>query len=242
VGGSGGGLGYTGIANSIAIKFDIWNSASHRSSTGIYFDGEPPDSIAGRARSIFMDTDPTNVINFNSGHVFRIDLAYDSSATVLTETVTDTVTNATFSTSYNVDIVAHLGSNVAYVGFGGGTGGETAVQDILIWTYHSAGLHEKGDGDSGAAGTAGRVPAASESALLVGAPSASGSFRVDTALPLASPAESGVPDSSGVLPGTGSPAPTAELISDVARVPLAGPHQGEDALDQLFSLQDLEVF
>src|SRR5262249_55970560 len=56
VGGAGGGLGYTGIANSIAVKFDIWNSATHRSSTGIYFDGEPPDSIAGRARSIYMDT------------------------------------------------------------------------------------------------------------------------------------------------------------------------------------------
>src|SRR5262249_28217596 len=57
VGGAGGGLGYTGIANSIAVKFDIWNLASHRSSTGIYFDGEPPDSPDGRARSIFMDTD-----------------------------------------------------------------------------------------------------------------------------------------------------------------------------------------
>src|SRR5262249_18294955 len=86
VGGAGGGLGYTGIANSIAVKFDIWNLATHRSSTGIYFDGEPPDSPAGRARSLFMDTDPNNVINFNSGHVFRIDLAYDSTALALTET------------------------------------------------------------------------------------------------------------------------------------------------------------
>jgi hypothetical protein len=158
LGGAGGGLGYTGIANSIAIKFDIWNLASHRSSTGIYFDGEPPDSVAGRARSIFMDTDPSNVINFNSGHVFRIDFAYDSTALVLTETVTDTVTHAVFTTGYNVDIAAHLGSNVGYVGFGGGTGGETAVQDVLTWTYHSG--PAGGDDSSPAAPGAGDGPAA----------------------------------------------------------------------------------
>jgi hypothetical protein len=145
VGGTGGGLGYTGIANSIAVKFDIWNLAAHTSSTGIYFDGEPPDSPAGRARSVFMTGAG---IDFNSGHVFRIDLAYDSTAHVLTETVTDTVTSARFTTSYNVDIAAHLGSNVGYVGFGGGTGGETAVQDVLTWSYHS-GPATGGDGASG---------------------------------------------------------------------------------------------
>jgi hypothetical protein len=243
VGGAGGGLGYTGIANSIAIKFDIWNSGSHRSSTGIYFDGEPPDSIAGRARSIYMDTDPKNVIDFNSGHVFKIDLAYSSTAKVLTETVTDTVTNAKFTTSYNVDIAAHLMSNVGYVGFGGGTGGETSVQDILTWTYHSAGKHDKNDiATGGGDQTAGQAPGGSDSALLVELPSSSGSFSTDTAQPLTGPAASSVPDSSGVLAGTGSSAPAAELISDVARVPLAGAPQGEGALDQLFSLQDLEVF
>jgi hypothetical protein len=147
VGGAGGGLGYTGIANSIAVKFDIWTSNTHRSTTGLYLDGEPVDSAAGRAKQIFMDTDPANVIDFNSGHVFQIDLAYDSSALVLTETVTDTVTHARFTQSYNVDIAAHLGSNVGYVGFGGGTGGQTAVQDILTWTYHSDAVGGK-PGDS----------------------------------------------------------------------------------------------
>ena len=252
IGGAGGGIGYTGIANSIAVKFDIWNLATHRSSTGIYFDGEPPDSVAGRARSVFMDTDPNNVIDFNSGHVFQIDFAYDSTALVLTETVTDTVTGAVFTTSYNVDIAAHLGSNVGYVGFGGGTGGETAVQDVLTWTYHSdaAGGQDSGSGAArtlrqalaAAAGTLGQAPATSHSALFIGAPSTSGRFRVDTTVPLASPAERGVPDLSGVLAGTGSPTATAELISDVARVRLTGTHRGEDALDQLFSSQDLELF
>jgi hypothetical protein len=144
VGGAGGGLGYTGIANSIAVKFDFYNAATHTSSTGLYFDGEPPDSPAGRARSVFMTAAG---IDFNSGHVFRIDLAYNSSAHVLTETVTDTSTSAVFTTSYNVDIAAHLGSNVGYVGFGGGTGGETAVQDIRTWRY-TTGDSDNSDGSS----------------------------------------------------------------------------------------------
>src|SRR5262249_57174679 len=40
-----------------------------------------------------------------------------------------------FTTSYTVNIPAAVGGNVAYVGFGGGTGGNTAVQDILNWTF-----------------------------------------------------------------------------------------------------------
>src|SRR5262249_25181032 len=199
-------------------------------------------------------------INFNSGHVFKIDLAYDAKALVLTETVTDTVTNAKFSTSYKVDIAAHLGSNVGYVGFGGGTGGETAVQDVLSWTYHSAGRNEHMDGDSGAAGTPGQVPAASDPALLVGVRSASGSFRVDTAMPLAGSPEISPPIGTGALEGGGNPSSSVPLIGDAgsgsdlaeiqvnnqtsvrsasARPPSNGLAMSMDAIDQVFNSQEL---
>jgi hypothetical protein len=203
VGGAGGGLGYTGIANSIAVKFDIYNAAAHTSSTGIYFDGEPPDSIAGRARSVFMTSAG---IDFNSGHVFQIDLAYNSSAHVLTETVTDTSTSAVFTTSYNVDIAAHLGSNVGYVGFGGGTGGETSVQDILKWQYHSGAADSTG---GGAASTAATV--AGPSAILIQPPAsaADGTTSGDTTSAMATSGSAvivGPPatdSSSGSSAGTG---------------------------------------
>jgi hypothetical protein len=267
VGGAGGGLGYTGIANSIAVKFDIWTSNTHRSTTGLYLDGEPVDSVAGRAKQIFMDTDPANVINFNSGHVFRIDLAYSSSNKVLTETVTDTVTNAKFSTSYSVDIGAHLGSNVGYVGFGGGTGGQTAVQDILTWTYHSAGA-KPGDSpgtpaapslgsggssagtastptaaDGGRAGAimAGSVPGDGNAALL--------SNRLNSYAGLGSESSVGfarLAQASPLLPNTATgigadPAGFETLLGQLARYHLAGaqPTTNEDILDQLFSTPDL---
>jgi hypothetical protein len=205
-GGSGGGLGYTGIGRSVAVKFDIWNLATHRSSTGLYLDGEAVDSTAGRARSIFMDTDPNNVIDFNSGHVFRIDLTYNSlepDDPLLTETVTDTVTGATFRTTYNVDIVAHVGSNVGYVGFTGGTGGETAVQDVLTWKFTPTRPEDDGtDSTIGGDGTGraarsdpvlvanGQAPPANDPALLIGGLSGSNSFSLKTSVPLANAAAS----------------------------------------------------
>ena len=65
--------------------------------------------------------------------MFSVTLTYDG--TMLTETITDTATKAMFSRSYAVDIASLVGSNVAYVGFTGGTGDLTAIQDIQTWTY-----------------------------------------------------------------------------------------------------------
>jgi len=201
-GGGGGGLGYTGIARSVAVKFDIWNLATHRSSTGIYFDGEAPDSADGRSRSIFMDTDPNpaNRINFNNSHVFRIDFSYDG--TTLTETVTDTGGTASFTTSYVVDIAAHVGSNFGYVGFSGGTGGETAVQDILTWTYKFNESHPgggAGPSSFGGGGTPDPVIATNEAALLPGIANDSDDFSFDARMLMASAARSTAPEETAVL-------------------------------------------
>jgi hypothetical protein len=65
-------------------------------------------------------------------------LSYDG--TTLTETIADTVTGDTFTTSYTLNIPALVGSTTAYIGFGGGTsdagqGGGTSLQDIQTWLY-----------------------------------------------------------------------------------------------------------
>jgi hypothetical protein len=60
-------------------------------------------------------------------------MAYDG--TTLTVTITDTVTTATAKQSYTVDIPTLVGGSTAFVGFTGATGGRTATQDILSWTY-----------------------------------------------------------------------------------------------------------
>src|SRR5262249_2573082 len=74
-------------------------------------------------------------IDLHSGHVFKVNLAYDGA--ILTETITDTVTNATFTTTYEANIAGLVGSDVGHMGFTGGTGGLTAVQEILAWTVQT---------------------------------------------------------------------------------------------------------
>src|SRR5947199_8954933 len=64
-------------------------------------------------------------------------MSYDGSN--LAMTITDSVTNKTFTTSWPINIPATVGGNTAFVGFTAGTGGNTAIQDILHWPYVSHG-------------------------------------------------------------------------------------------------------
>ncbi len=134
LGPTGGGLGYgpdtpggtPGIANSVAVKFDLYNNAGEGTdSTGEYTDGASPTTPA-------IDLSSTG-INLHSGDVFQVVMSYDG--TTLNVTITDTTTKASASQSYAVNIPQVIGSNTGYVGFTGGTGGSTAVQNILTWTY-----------------------------------------------------------------------------------------------------------
>ena len=47
------------------------------------------------------------------------------------------VANKTFTHTFPINIPATIGSNVAYIGFTGGTGGLSASQKILSWTLSS---------------------------------------------------------------------------------------------------------
>jgi hypothetical protein len=125
-------LGYQGIGNSIAVKFDF---TSAESKTGLYLNGAQP---TGGANEVNLSADG---INFRTGNVFKVRLSYDG--TTLTETITDTVTNATATASFAIDIPATVGGTSARVGFTGGTGGHSvpglgfsrSIQDILSWSY-----------------------------------------------------------------------------------------------------------
>jgi hypothetical protein len=134
----GGGLGYGtdapgdggGIPNSVAVKFDLFDNAGEgNDSTGLYTNGAAPTSAGS--------VDLTNSgIDLHSGHVFNVAMTYDG--TTLRVTITDTVTNASATQSYAVNIASIVGSSSAFVGFTGGTGGLTANQQILSWTYTPA--------------------------------------------------------------------------------------------------------
>ena len=123
LGPSGGGLGYgpdtpggtPGIANSVAVKFDIYNNAGEGTdSTGLYTDGASPTTPA-------LDMTSSGV-SLLSGDVFNVHTTYDG--TTLIMTITDaTNSSQTFTASWPINIPTTVGSNSAYVGFTGGTGG-----------------------------------------------------------------------------------------------------------------------
>ena len=136
LGPSGGGLGYgpftttgtAGIPNSIAVKFDFYNNNGEgNDSTGLYSNGASPTTPA-------VDMTSSGVI-VNSGNTINVHMAYDG--TTLSMTITDAVTGKTFSQNFAINIPQTIGGNTAYVGFTGGTGGLSASQKILTWTFVS---------------------------------------------------------------------------------------------------------
>jgi hypothetical protein len=137
LGGDGGSLGYGpnpntgstgGIAKSVAIKFDIYsNSGEGTDSTGLFINGVPPTTPA-------VDLTSSGIV-LSSGDTISAQLVYNG--TTLTLNLTDTVTNKTFSHAFTVNIPTTVGGNTAYVGFTGGTGGSTAIQNIETWTFTS---------------------------------------------------------------------------------------------------------
>ena len=128
LGSGGGSLGYAGIGKSVAIKFDLFQNVGDPSnnSTGLFVDGAIPIG-------------PTSIdltgsgLNLHSGDKMDANLTYDGEA--LTLTITDLVTMATWSHPFVVNIPTIVGGNTAYVGFTAGTGGESATQQILSWTF-----------------------------------------------------------------------------------------------------------
>jgi Domain of unknown function (DUF1929)/Legume lectin domain/Chitobiase/beta-hexosaminidase C-terminal domain/PKD domain len=129
LGGAGGSLGYaTAVTNSVAVKFDLYsNSGEGPDSTGLYVNGTSPTTPA---------TDMTGSgIDLHSGDTFHVHMTYDG--TNLAMTITDTATSAAFSHTWQVNIPTTIGSNTAYAGFTGATGGFTSNQNILSWTMTS---------------------------------------------------------------------------------------------------------
>ena len=125
LGGAGGGLGYQGIASSIAVKFDVYDNAGEGiDSSGFYTNGAAPTVPAA---------DMSATVNLLGPHILHAHLTYDG--TTLTLTLIDTVSGVSFTTSTGVNIPTLVGGNTAYAGFTAGTHAAGAVETILNWTY-----------------------------------------------------------------------------------------------------------
>ena len=137
LGGNGGSLGYGpnpstgtsgGIAKSVAVKFDFFNNSGEGTdSTGLYVNGVAPTVPA-------VDMTSSGVL-INSGDAVNVHMTYDGVNLIMT--LTDIVANKTFTHTFPINIPATIGSNLAYIGFTGGSSTGSSSQKILSWTLTS---------------------------------------------------------------------------------------------------------
>jgi hypothetical protein len=131
VGGGGGGLGYHAITNSLAIKFDLYNNAGEGAdSTGLYLNGAMPTLPAMNLAN--------SLVVLSTGDLMHAHITYDGAN--LTWQISDKSSPEPeiFSDTVAINIPQTIGSNTAYVGFTAASGGATAVQRVLDWTYSDA--------------------------------------------------------------------------------------------------------
>src|SRR4051812_29897186 len=113
-GAAGGGLGYQGTTDSVAIKFDLVDNAGEGTdSVGVFTGGAEPTTPA-----VSLAGTP---IRLHAGHPIRADVAYDGAAHTLTLALTDTTApDRTWAHEFVADVPAAVGSSTGYAGFTAG--------------------------------------------------------------------------------------------------------------------------
>ena len=124
LGGTGGDLGVSGIEPSAEFDFNLYSgqitSTAPPLTVGTAF------HVNGANNFRYTTTSP---VNLASGHPINVVVNYANGVAQLT--LTDTTASTTFTTNLNVgNLPSLLGSDTAYVGFSGATGGYNANQSV----------------------------------------------------------------------------------------------------------------
>jgi hypothetical protein len=143
LGGAGGGIGYQGVANSVAIEFDTYNNGGgdNNSSNEVGVDVNGSLSSVTQANpygvatcDFGISTNYTNSGCMSNGGIWTATIGYDGSN--LTVKIQDGANAAqTIINAYGINISSFLGTNIAYVGFTSATGSGWENHDILNWQF-----------------------------------------------------------------------------------------------------------
>jgi len=127
LGGIGGELGYSGILNSAALEINIYTFPGIAAGTNGSTYGSGGGVVYGTTGPVLVTSgDPIDFqLNFANGN--------------LAVTMTDETTSATYTTNYEfVSLTPILGgTDLAYVGFSGATGGLNSIQTISNFEFNS---------------------------------------------------------------------------------------------------------
>ena len=131
-GGSGGGIGYQGIPNSVGIEFDTWFNA-------------PWDDGDGNHAGIDLNGNIDSIIqvhvspHFNDGAIWHAWVDYDGASDALSVSVNTTAVRPLSPTfGAIVDLPTVLGATDAYVGFTSGTGAAGGFHDIRSLVFNNS--------------------------------------------------------------------------------------------------------
>lgn len=139
LGGAGGGLGYNGVANSVAIEFDTYfNGGADANSNHVAVDVGGALSNFALASPYGQSTCSTgNNIRagcMSNGNIWSATVSYDGTTQLLNVFLQDGANAVQHLISdYSINLSTVLGTNDAFVGFTGATGSGYENQDILNW-------------------------------------------------------------------------------------------------------------
>lgn len=126
-GGAGGGIGYTGISNSLGIEFDTWDNGSGLNDpNGNHIGIDIGGSFNG----------PTALIGnrMNNGATWYAWVDYNGATNLVEVRLSESNTRPTDPTlTRSVNLIDQLGQTDAYIGFTSGTGAAGGFHDILAW-------------------------------------------------------------------------------------------------------------
>jgi hypothetical protein len=131
VGGIGGGLGYEGVPNSLAVEFDTYDNAEPGGSNHV---GINTGGSITSLQSTMLLASP-----FDNGSPWYAWVDYNGAISSLEVRWSQTSARPAASMlTRTLDLPAALGSNSAYVGFTSATGDGWGEHNILSWTFQNS--------------------------------------------------------------------------------------------------------
>ncbi len=137
LGTGGGGLGYSGVLNSVAVEFDTYDNGEVGGSNHVGVDSN--GVLANNGVNPYGVSNCSSITGFvlgcmSNGDIWTATIDYDGSTNLLNVFVQDGASAVQHIISgMSINIGSLLGTNTAFVGFTSGTGSGFANHDILNW-------------------------------------------------------------------------------------------------------------
>lgn len=130
LGGLGGGIGYQGLVDSVAIEFDTWENTN-------FADPSSNHVALGINGNLNTSSNPTvNVSpNFDNGDLWTAWIDYDGTDLEVRLNAVNDVRPTIAILSATVDIESILGQSSGFIGFTAATAGAWGDHDLVSWQY-----------------------------------------------------------------------------------------------------------